>query len=168
MNFYYSLAALILVSSFLCAEGIFSGGTVAISGGGLLLAALGVKAIAGFGLLAASKKGRGRSRGHGHGRRRYGRSADDIETILNEASFEDTTDCAKKMVCEIHAKAQAALDPAEKAIYQLFGNADSIDVSRDTVQLDLAALVGRKGGNCDRVYARCELSADELTNALRQ
>ncbi len=164
MNTFFYSTALLLLSSFMCTEGIFSGGTVTIGGGGLLLAALGIKAIAGIGLLAASKGGR---RGGRKGGRRYGRSVDDLQTILNDASFEDSTDCAKKLVCEVHAKAQAALSETEQGIYQLFGS-ETIDVSKDTVQFDLAAMVGRKGGNCQKVYSRCELSAEQLFASIRQ
>ncbi len=171
MQFFLVCSAFLLVASFICTEAIFSAG-VGITAGGLLAAAIGVKAIAGFGILLASKGGRrrgGKGHGKGKGRSRYGRSVatvEDIPALINEAALDDETDCAKKFICETHAKALDALDETEKAVYLLFGANDSIDVSRDSVQFDLAALVGRRGGNCNRVYARCELDSYQMKQAM--
>ena len=171
MNVYFYSVALLVISSFICTEGIFSGGTVVVSAGGLFLAAaLGIKAIAGIGLLASSKRRGGSSRGRGHSHhRRSAPDTNDISAILSEASLEDEGDCAKKYVCEVHAKALSALDETEMAIYHLFESGETVDVSRDTVQFDLAAAVGRLAGfeQCQKVYARCEMDNDQLKNALK-
>ncbi len=167
MNVFFYSSALLLLCSFLCTEAIFSGGTVTISAGGLLLAGLAVKAIAGVGLLAASRGGRG------GGKSRHGRSvpaSNDLSEILSQASIEDEGDCAKKFVCEVHAKAFAALDEVEQGVYALFGAAETLDVARETVQFDLAAMVGQKAGyeQCQKVYARCDMNTNELKAALRR
>ncbi len=170
MNFVIISAACLAVLAFLCseAEAVFSGG-VGITAGGLLAAAIGVKALAGFGLLLAG----GRRGGSRKSKSRYGRSTvsvEDIPSLINEAALEDEGDCAKKFVCEVHAKAFAALDETEQGIYMLFGTSEVIDVSKDSVQFDLAALVGRKAGfaQCQKVYARCNANNNQLKSALRQ
>ncbi len=174
MKFVVVSSALLAVLAFLLheSEAIFTGG-VTITAGSLLVAALGVKAIAGFGLLLASggrrRGGGGKSRGGYHKRSLAG--PEDIPAVLSEAALEDEGDCAKKFVCEVHAKAFDALDDAEKAVFFLFSGAnDSIDVSRESVQFDLAALVGRRAGaeQCRRVYARCEASSDDMKAVLRR
>ncbi len=172
MQFFLVCSAFLLIASFICTEAIFTGG-VGITAGGLLAAALGVKALAGFGLLLASKKGgrRGGGKGHGKGRSRYGRSVaavEDIPALLSEAALDDETDCAKKFVCETHAKALEALDETERAIYLLFGPGNSIDVSSESVQFDLAALVGRRAGvaQCQKVYARCQMDSAQMRQAM--
>ncbi len=163
MKFTLVLAAFVLVCSFISTEAIFSGG-IGLTTGGLLAAAIGLKALGGFGLLLASSKGRRRGG-------RYGRSAaeNDLPALLNEAAVGDETDCAKKFVCETHAKALASLDETERSIYLLFGGSnDAIDVSSPTVQFDLAALVGRRAGfvQCQKVYARCDMDAKQMKAAM--
>jgi len=162
MNSFYVYAAFVLACFVATSEAIFDGGVVSVPAGALILGALGVKAIAGIGLLAKSRKGGRRSK--------YGkRSVEDISTILAEAQLDDESDCAKKMVCEVHAKAVSALDATEAAVYQLFGEREVIDVSKETVQFDLAAMVGARGGakQCHRVYKRCTMGSAQLLAALR-
>jgi len=165
MNSFYVYAAFVLACFVATSEAIFDGGVVTVPAGALILGALGIKAIAGIGLLA---KGRGGRKG-GH-KSKYGkRSIEDVETLVAEAAVEDAGDCAKKLICLVHAKAANTLDQQEAAVFQLFPAADAIDVSKDTVQFDLAAVVGRKAGAaaCERVYRRCEMTVEQLKSAMR-
>ncbi len=134
----------------------------AITVGELLAAVIGIKALSGFGFFLARRT-----------RSRFSRSAvsvEDVPSLIYEAALEDKGDCAKKFVCEVHAKDFTSLDKAENGIYMLFGTSKVIDVSKDSVQFDLAALIGRKAGftQCQKVYARCRANNNQLKSALGQ
>ena len=172
MNFVIVSAACLAVLAFLCpeAESFFTPSVTPLAVSieatellrELLAAAIGIKALTGLGFLIA--------RGS---RSRFTRSTvsvEDIPFLINEAALEDKGDCAKKFVCEVHSKDFASLDKTELGIYMLFGTGEVIDVSKDSVQFDLAALIGRKAGfaQCQKVYARCNASNNQLKSALMQ
>ena len=166
MNFVTVSAACLAILASLCSEAEAFDTPLpivaAITVGDLLAAAIGIKVLAGVGFLIA--------RGS---RSRFTRSTvsvEDIPFLINEAALEDKGDCAKKFVCEVHSKDFASLDKTELGIYMLFGTSKVIDVSKDSVQFDLAALIGRKGGfaQCQNVYARCRANSNQLKSALWQ
>jgi hypothetical protein len=57
----------------------------------------------------------------------------------------------------------------EQLILSLFGRGD-IDVSKSTVEFDLAAMMGQKVGvgHCNTVYARCPYNVKQLMEVMRQ
>jgi hypothetical protein len=57
----------------------------------------------------------------------------------------------------------------EQLILSLFGRGD-IDVSKSTVEFDLAAKMGQKVGleHCNTVYARCPYNVKQLMEVMRQ
>ena len=146
-------------------EAIFDGGIIS---GPALLGLIGLKVLAGksFAVGAAigsASRGRSRSRG------RHGRSLVDTEQLLLKASYDDVDDCAKKMVCLVNAKPATNLDNFEMEIRHMFGQSGQLDVSQGSVEFDLAALMGRKAGSaqCQKIYARCQISAEKLLDVLR-
>ena len=48
-------------------------------------------------------------------------------------------------------------DFREKTIRSMFGSGDSVDAVSESAEFDLAALMGRRGGDtqCLKVYGRC-------------
>lgn len=154
---------LAVIASFLLSfsEAIFTGG-IAITAAGLGL--LGLKAAAGIGFAKGAYLGSRRS--GGYSRRRYGRSTTDL---VLQASVDDETDCAKKLVCMLNTVPEDKLAADELAIRSLFGLKDEIDVSSSTVEFDLAALVGRKAGaaQCQTLYSRCQYKEGSLMDIIR-
>jgi hypothetical protein len=142
--------------------------TAAVAGS-IIAAAVGLKIVAGLGFAAGA--GVGFAGGRRNGGRRFGkRSAADAKSIMLEASLDDAQDCAKKLVCTINAKPTHAHGPEEKAIYSIFGNqVESLDVSQDTVEFELAALMGRRVGvsQCNKIYARCPFEQKTLLEAIQ-
>nr|XP_040575407.1 uncharacterized protein LOC121124322 [Lepeophtheirus salmonis] len=152
-------------------------------GGGALagLAILKVAAIKGgiIGALIASGSGRGDRRGGrrggGRGGRRGGslryfgkRSIDDFESVLLSASQHDASDCAKKLVCEVSGLTLEDINSEETMIASLF-NPDHLDVTKATVEFDLAAQVGKHVGiqQCSIIYQRCPHSRRKLIDIFR-
>jgi hypothetical protein len=104
----------------------------------------------------------------GYGRKK--RLAVDPNAVILEASQEDAYDCAKKLVCMIHAKPVHSLSYEEQAIYSLFGSkVESLDVSRDSIEFEVAALMGSKVGvsQCNKIYSRCPHEQATLMEAIR-
>ena len=68
----------------------------------------------------------------------------------------------------ISAWAPKRSQPLPKTILSLFGLGD-LDVSKPTVEFDLAAKVGQKAGagHCIEVYARCPYNEMELMKFMR-
>nr|XP_040575406.1 uncharacterized protein LOC121124320 [Lepeophtheirus salmonis] len=156
-------------------------------GGGALagLAILKVAAIKGgiIGALIASGSGRGGRRGGrrggGRGGRRGGRrggslryfgkrSIDDFESVLLSASQHDASDCAKKLVCEVSGLTLEDINSEETMIARLF-NPDHLDVTKATVEFDLAAQIGKHVGiqQCSIIYQRCPHSRRKLIDIFR-
>lgn len=91
---------------------------------------------------------------------RYGRSVTDeeFENMFLSASVQDTDDCGKSFVCQLNAMPVSELGEFERVMRGMYGIDDNIDVTQDTVEFDLAALVGRKAGEsqCKTIYQRCK------------
>ncbi|XP_040575519.1 uncharacterized protein [Lepeophtheirus salmonis] len=129
--------------------------TLSIGGGALAGLAL-LKAAAIKGLVAGAIIGRGK------------RSAIDLESLLLSASQRDFSDCAKKLVCEVNGLSRAEIESEEAMIAALF-NADSLDLSKATVEFDLAAQIGKRVGKeqCAVIYERCPHNRQKLMKIFR-
>lgn len=120
------------------------------------------------GLIGGAGRG-GRGHGHGHGHGRYGRSVSNVDDMFLIASQNDADDCAKKLICSLAARDARSLAEDEAVIVSLFGHGD-LDVSKSTVEFDLAAIMGRKVGenHCNVVYSRCAYAPATLMEVMRQ
>lgn len=100
---------------------------------------------------------------------RYGRSIVDFDDMFLKASQDDANDCAKKLICSLSAQNPSTLAEDEAIIASIFGQGD-IDVSKSTVEFDLAAIMGRKAGEaqCKKIYSRCDYPLSTLMEAMRQ
>ena len=80
------------------------------------------------------------------------------------ASVQDTNDCAKSFVCHINAKPVSELGEFELVMREMYAIGDNIDFTQDTVEFDLAALVGRKAGEsqCMTIYQRCKSNYETM------
>ncbi|CAB4070250.1 unnamed protein product [Lepeophtheirus salmonis] len=97
----------------------------------------------------------GRSGGRRRGALRYfgKRSIDDFESDLLSASQHDASDCAKKI----------------RNMFARLFNPDQLDVTKATVEFDLAAQIGKRGGiqQCSVIYERCPHSRRQLIDIFR-
>jgi hypothetical protein len=109
----------------------------------------------------------GRVRHPGH--QRFGRSITDIDELFLFASQNDADDCAKKLICSLAAKDVNTLAQDEAVIVSLFGQSE-LDVSKTTIEFDLAAIMGHKVGSdqCNIVYSRCGYTSESLMEVMRQ
>ena len=94
------------------------------------------------------------------------------ETLAKIAKSEESFyegEIAKKMVCEINAMPYAALDKEMANIHNMFAQGGTIDVAADSVEFDLAAIMGRKAGaaQCQTIYRRCPYTVEQLMQELR-
>ena len=123
--------------------------------------------IAGGLVGSAARNNRGRS--HGHGRGRYGRSVAEVDEMFLTASQNDADDCAKKLICSLAARDPRTLAQDEAVIVNIFGK-NTLDVSKATVEFDLAAIMGRKAGGaqCEKIYSRCVYPTNTLMEVMRQ
>ncbi|TRY69448.1 hypothetical protein TCAL_14212 [Tigriopus californicus] len=99
-----------------------------------------------------------------------GRDEDWIQHLL-EASIEDENDCDKKFVCEVSTKPMEAMDFTELFIYKVFGShGTDIDVEDMSVEFQLAHAVGHVAGfdHCEDIYARCNLSYEDILVSMKQ
>ena len=72
-------------------------------------------------------------------------------------------------VFSLSSRVVTTLAEEEQQILSLFGHGD-LDVSKSTVEFDLAAMMGQKVGvgHCNTVYARCPYNVDQLMEVMRQ
>ena len=114
---------------------------------------------------SAARNNRGRS----HGRSRYGRSVADVDEMFLVASQNDADDCAKKLICSLAARDPRTLAQDEAVIVNIFGK-NTLDVSKATVEFDLAAIMGRKAGGaqCEKIYSRCVYPTNTMMEVMRQ
>jgi hypothetical protein len=112
-------------------------------------------------------------KGYNNGRQ-YGRRGRSVESqnefseMLVQASVSDVDDCAKSFICQLNTKAPQAMDLLESEIYPVFGNNGVIDVTKASVEFDLAALTGRLAGErqCATIYARCKTPYKTLLSVM--
>merc|ERR1711923_558346 len=84
----------------------------------------------------------------------------------NDMVFKDQDDCSKRMLCELNANLVAGrwLSENEKIIANAFGKNNEIDIGAETLEFDLAAVLGKKGGirRCELSFRRCETSVASM------
>ena len=80
------------------------------------------------------------------------------------ATLQDDDDCVKKTVCHINALPDAELTDAMLQVKRIFAVDGQLDYARHTVEFDVAALLGRNGGDaqCEVVYSQCRYGMDKL------
>ncbi|XP_040575514.1 uncharacterized protein [Lepeophtheirus salmonis] len=119
--------------------------------------------------------------GHGHGGHGHGgfghrgvllrrkRAINKYEEILLSASQEDQNDCAKRLVCEISSLPPTAMSPEEIQIASAF-NSNYLDISKATVEFELAAQIGKRVGleQCLVIYKRCPHSKAKLMEIYKE
>lgn len=88
----------------------------------------------------------------------------------NDMVFKDQDDCSKRLICELNAKGAEGreLTANEELIAQIFGKGNSLDVSKESLEFDVAAVLGRKIGKlrCELSYRRCTVSVEELMDMI--
>ena len=60
-------------------------------------------------------------------------------------SLQDQDDCSKRLLCELNAKKAGgeAITENEEIIAASYGKSDSIDISTESLEFDIAAVLGR-------------------------
>jgi len=90
----------------------------------------------------------------------------DPDVWQNDMIFKDQDDCSKRLLCELNARAAAgrSLSPNEELIAQAFGKNNNLDINKETLEFDIAAVLGRKVGalRCELSYRRCTVSVEEM------
>ena len=68
------------------------------------------------------------------------------EVWTNDMVFKDQDDCSKRLLCELNAKAAdgSRLTETESIIAESYGKDNEIDVGAESLEFDLAAVVGRE------------------------
>ena len=89
-----------------------------------------------------------------------------MNDLIQQTEFEDTADCVKMFVCQLNAKHADKLDGLESSIRTVFGPdlAGNLDLSKNSLRFDLAAMVGRNAGlaQCRVLYGKCALPYEEM------
>merc|ERR1711997_760123 len=60
--------------------------------------------------------------------------------------FKDQDDCSKRLVCELNAMRSdgKVLSEHEEVLADAFGNSGELDVGKDSLEFDIAAVLGRE------------------------
>lgn len=84
----------------------------------------------------------------------------------NDMIYKDQDDCSKRMLCELNSRAAQGevLTEHEIILAEAFGKDNNLDVGAETLEFDIAAVIGRKVGleRCELSYRRCEISVKEM------
>lgn len=84
---------------------------------------------------------------------------------LQSASIQDSTDCVKRLICELKSKPQ--LDWDEELIMHTIP--PNLDYSSPIIQFQLAADLGQKNPEqCSVVYSRCSFNGIDIMKLMRQ
>lgn len=87
------------------------------------------------------------------------------EAALQSANQEDSSDCTKRLLCELQSKENLSWDE------ELLKNAvpSEIDYSSPTLQMNLAVALGLNNPQqCEVVFNRCQYDGGEIMNFLRK
>ena len=86
---------------------------------------------------------------------------------LRSAHFEDSSDCVKRLLCELQSKSED-LSWDEILIQNMIE--PKIDYTDPTLQFSLAVDLGRKQDalQCSIVYSRCVFDSDDIMELMRQ
>jgi len=84
----------------------------------------------------------------------------------NDMIYKDQDDCSKMMLCQLNAKRATGetLSQNEAIIADRYGKGDEVDINAESLEFDVAALLGKVGGlrRCEMSYRRCESSVAEM------
>merc|ERR1719187_622322 len=84
----------------------------------------------------------------------------------NDMIYKDQDDCSKRLLCELNAKSARgqALTESESLIADAFGKDNDLNVGAETLEFDIAAVLGRKVGQqrCELSYRRCEIKVKDM------
>merc|ERR1712106_950305 len=84
---------------------------------------------------------------------------------LKEANFQDTDDCAKKLLCELAGKEDLNWD--EELLINYYDK--PVNYGSDSLFFNIAVKVGKDGEReCYAVYPRCFLDLPEMLKILRR
>jgi len=88
----------------------------------------------------------------------------------NDMIFKDQDDCSKRVLCELNAKkAQGqVMSETESILIDAFGTDNNLDIGAETLEFDIAAVLGRKIGKqrCELSYRRCEIKVEDLVKMI--
>merc|ERR1712106_949994 len=80
--------------------------------------------------------------------------------------YKDQDDCSKRVLCELNAKKAKGLvlSETESVLVDSFGTGNNLDVAAETLEFDIAAVLGRKIGEqrCELSYRRCEIKVKDM------
>jgi len=89
----------------------------------------------------------------------------------NDMSYKDRDDCGKRLLCELNAKFADGqpMEEDEMAIASAFGKGNELDIAEETMEFDIAAVVGKQIGfaMCERRYRRCETPVWRIMEMIR-
>merc|ERR1719334_2141013 len=88
----------------------------------------------------------------------------------NDMVFKDQDDCSKRMLCELNAKMVGGrwLTENERMIATSFGQDNNIDLAAETLEFDLAVVLGKEGGlrRCELSFRRCETPVSDMVKMI--
>merc|ERR1711892_816241 len=88
----------------------------------------------------------------------------------NDMVYKDQDDCSKRLLCELNAKLIGGkwLTENERIIANSFGQNNEIDIAAETLDFNLAAVLGKKGGlrRCELSFRRCETPVEEMVKMI--
>ena len=92
----------------------------------------------------------------------------EVAYALRSAHIEDSSDCIKRLLCELQSKNDVDLSWDELLIKGAISSA--IDYTSPTLQFQLAVGLGRRQGldQCSTVYSRCSFDSDDIMEMMRQ
>ena len=70
----------------------------------------------------------------------------DEQIWQNDMIFKDQDDCSKRLVCELNAMRSngQVLSQHEEVLANAFGNSGELDVGKNSLEFDIAAVLGRE------------------------
>lgn len=84
---------------------------------------------------------------------------------LKAANFQDTDDCAKKLLCELSRKKDRTWD--EDLVYTYYDQ--PVDYMSDSLFFNIAVQVGKDGErDCQDAYPKCFLKLPEMLKLIRR
>merc|ERR1711892_862275 len=94
----------------------------------------------------------------------------DAQISQNDMVFKDQDDCSKRLVCELNAMRREGNDLSEheEVLADAFGNSGELDVGKDSLEFDIAAVLGREVGTkrCELSYRRCETPVSQMLSMI--
>ena len=68
------------------------------------------------------------------------------EIWQNDMVFKDQDDCSKRLVCELNARRSSGqrLSNHEQILADAFGKSSDLDIAKDSLEFDMAAVIGRE------------------------